>query len=41
MTLKRVDPISCGRIAGVVYAIFGAVAGIFFTLFRCLGSPSA
>ena len=37
MTLKRVDPISCGKIAGVVYAIFGALVGIFVSLFSLLG----
>ena len=38
MTLRRVDPISFGKIAGVVYAIFGAVAGIFVTAFSLLGA---
>jgi hypothetical protein len=32
MVIKRVNPISCAKIAGVLYALFGLIAGMIVSL---------
>lgn len=41
MIVRRVAPISAARIAGVLYAIFGFIAGCFISLFSLVGSAFA
>ncbi|KAA5539591.1 hypothetical protein FYK55_23755 [Roseiconus nitratireducens] len=37
-TLKRVDPLSCGLMLGVFYAILGLIFGAFASLFALVGA---
>jgi len=37
MTINRVGPVSCARIAGVIYAALGLLIGGLFSLFALLG----
>jgi len=37
MVIKRVEPISCAKMTGVLYAILGIVVGAGFSLFALLG----
>ena len=37
MVLKRVGVLSAGKIFGIVYAVFGLIAGVFLSLFSLLG----
>jgi hypothetical protein len=32
MVIRRIDPLSCAKIAGLLYAVLGLVAGGFFSL---------
>jgi len=38
MLIKRVGPVSLGKILGIIYAFFGFVAGLFFSFFVLMGS---
>ena len=38
MILKRVDALSCGKMLGILYAIFGLIGGMFFTLIGLFGA---
>jgi hypothetical protein len=38
MVIKRFRPISCAKILGVIYAIFGLLAGIAFSLVSMSGA---
>jgi hypothetical protein len=38
MLIKRVGPVSCAKILGVIYAIFGLVAGVIFSLISLAGT---
>lgn len=40
MILKRVGILSCGKIMGIIYAVFGVIAGIFFSLFSLIGAAA-
>jgi hypothetical protein len=37
MTINRVGPVSCAKIAGVIYAALGLLIGALFSLFALLG----
>jgi hypothetical protein len=37
VTIKRVEPVSCAKIAGVIYAAMGLLIGALFSLFALLG----
>jgi hypothetical protein len=37
MTIKRVEPVSCAKIAAVIYAAIGLLIGALFSLFALLG----
>ena len=37
MTIKRIDPMSCAKISGLLYAILGFIAGCFFALISLSG----
>jgi hypothetical protein len=37
MIIKRVEPSSCARVAGVIYAALGLIFGAIFSLFALLG----
>lgn len=37
MTIKRIDPMSCAKISGLLYAILGFIAGCFFALISLAG----
>ncbi|HEX7360517.1 MAG TPA: hypothetical protein VF283_08495 [Bryobacteraceae bacterium] len=37
MVIKRVGPVSCARIAGMLYAIIGLLAGVIFSLVAMAG----
>jgi len=41
MVVKRVSPLSCAKIAGVLYAIMGLIFGAFVSLFAILGAAVA
>lgn len=41
MTIKRVGPLSCAKIAAALYAVIGFVAGIFFSLAAMAGAFAA
>ena len=44
MIIKRIDPMSCAKITGVLYAILGLIGGAFVSLFAMVGatfSPSS
>lgn len=36
-TLKRISPLSLGKVSAIIYAIFGLIAGIFITIFFLVG----
>jgi hypothetical protein len=38
MTIKRVGPLSCAKIAGTLYAVLGLVVGIFVSLAALVGA---
>jgi hypothetical protein len=38
MTIKRVGPMSCAKIAGALYAVIGLIAGLFITLASMIGA---
>jgi len=38
MILKRIDPISCAKVNGVLYALLGLIMGLFFSLFSFVGA---
>jgi hypothetical protein len=38
MVIKRVAPLSCAKIAGVLYAAMGAIIGVFIALFSLAGA---
>ncbi len=38
MVVRRVGPLSVAKISGVLYAIFGFIAGAFISLFSVVGS---
>ena len=38
MVIKRVGPLSCAKIAGVLYAALGAIIGVFVALFSLAGA---
>ena len=41
MVVKRVNPLSCAKVAGVLYALMGLLFGVFFSLFATLGAFAA
>ena len=41
MMIKRIGPLSCGKIAGTLYAILGIVMGGIFTLVGAAGAFAA
>jgi hypothetical protein len=41
MVVKRVSPLSCAKIAGVLYAIMGLFFGGLFSLFATVGAFAA
>jgi transmembrane protein DUF3566 len=38
MVIERVEPFSCAKIAGVLYAILGLMVGALFSLFSLFGA---
>ena len=40
MIIKRIGPVSCARIAGVLYAIIGLLAGSIFSLAAVAGGSA-
>lgn len=40
-TLKKLDPMSCGLLAGVLYAVLGLIVGAFFSVIAVIGAASA
>ena len=38
MTIKRVGPMSCAKIAAALYAVIGLIAGVFITLASMIGA---
>ena len=41
MTIKRVGPLSCAKVAAALYAVVGLVAGIFVSLAAMAGAFAA
>ena len=41
MTITRVGPLSCAKIAGILYAGIGLIAGAFFSLFAMISGFAA
>jgi hypothetical protein len=41
MVVKRVSPLSCAKIAGLLYAIMGLIFGAFVSLFGVVGAFAA
>lgn len=41
MVVTRVSPLSCAKIAGVLYALMGLLFGVLFSLFAMLGAFAA
>ena len=41
MTIKRVGPLSCAKIAAALYAVIGLVAGVFVSLAAMAGAFAA
>ena len=41
MVIKRVGPLSCAKIAGVLYAALGAFIGVLVALFSLTGALAA
>lgn len=38
MTIKRIGPLSCAKIAGVTYGVFGLIGGAIVSLFAVIGT---
>ena len=38
MTLKRIEPVSCARISGVIYAGLGLLFGMLISVFALIGT---
>ena len=38
MVIKRVEPLSCAKIAGILYAALGAIIGVLVALFSLSGA---
>lgn len=38
MTIRRVGPLSCAKVAGALYAVLGFIAGIFVSLAAMAGA---
>ena len=38
MIVKRVGPMSLGKVLGIIYAVFGFIVGFFFSLIMALGA---
>ncbi|MEO0534817.1 MAG: hypothetical protein AAF215_13245 [Cyanobacteria bacterium P01_A01_bin.123] len=41
VTVKSLDPISLGKIQGIILAVIGLIAGVFFALFSVIGGLAA
>ena len=41
MVIKRVSPLSCAKIAGILYAMMGLLVGGFISLFGLVGAMAA
>ena len=41
MTIKRVGPLSCAKIAAALYAVIGLIAGIFISVAAMVGAFAA
>ncbi len=41
MTIKRVEPLSCAKIAGIIYGALGLLFGALFSLLALLGSAAS
>lgn len=41
MILKKINPISCGKMMGALYAIIGLIAGIIFAIASLMGASIA
>ena len=39
--LRRIDPFSCGKVIGLIYAAFGLLVGLFASCFSLIGSAAA
>jgi hypothetical protein len=37
MTLKRIGVLSCGKVMGLLYAVFGLIAGLLLSVLSLLG----
>lgn len=40
MVIRRVGPLSCAKVGGLLYAVMGLVAGVFFALFSSIFSAA-
>jgi len=40
MVLRRVEPMSCAKVGGVLYALMGFLVGLCFTAFSMLGTSA-
>lgn len=38
MIVKKVGPVSLGKILGIIYAFFGFIIGLFFSFFMLIGT---
>ena len=38
MILKRIDPMSCAKVSGVLYTLMGLIFGVFFSIFSMIGA---
>jgi hypothetical protein len=38
MIVKKVGPVSLGKILGIIYAFFGFIIGLFFSFFMLMGT---
>lgn len=41
MVIKRIGPVSCAKISGLLYAVVGLVVGAFFSLAALAGSVAS
>lgn len=41
MILRRIGVMSCGKLSGALYSVFGLVGGVIFALFSLLGAGMA
>src|SRR4029077_19013388 len=41
MVIKRIGPVSCARISGTLYALFGLIGGAFISLFALAGGMTS